>query len=120
MATNEKKTIATLFDEIIEGYALSEEHKTFLEKRKEQVVAKAKANSTAQAKKNAEKEKYKTALLNYMQTNGGKYRVGELVLKSWNTDNLSSPNVTNMLGTMIADGTVKRVVEKGIAYYTAV
>lgn len=116
----EKKTIVNLYDEIIEGYALTDEHKAFLEKRKEQVVAKAKANSTAQAKKNKEREQYKATLLGYMQTDGGKYRVSELVLKSWNTDNLSSPNVTNMLGTMVADGTVKRVVEKGIAYYTAV
>lgn len=116
----EKKTIVNLYDEIIEGYALTDEHKAFLEKRKEQVVAKAKANSTAQAKKNAEKEKYKAALLLYMQTNGGKYRVGELVLKSWNTDNLSSSNVTNMLTTMVKEETVKRTVEKGVAYYSAV
>lgn len=116
----EKKTIVNLYDEIIEGYALTDEHKAFLEKRKEQVVAKAKANSTAQAKKNAEKEKYKTAILEYMRSVGGRHRVGELITKPWNVDMLSSPNVTNMLGTMIADGTVKRTVEKGISYYSAV
>jgi hypothetical protein len=120
MATNEKKTIATLFDEIIEGYALSEEHKAFLEKRKEQALAKAKANSTAQAKKNKEREQYKATLLGYMQTDGGKYRVSELVAKSWNTDNLSAPNVTNMLTAMVKEETVKRIVEKGISYYSAV
>lgn len=116
----EKKTIANLYDEILEGYALTDEHKAFLEKRKEQVIAKAKANSTAQAKKNKEREQYKATLLGFMQTDGGKYRVSELVAKSWNTDNLSAPNVTNMLTAMVKEDLVKRVVEKGVSYYSIV
>lgn len=116
----EKKTIVNLYDEILEGYALTDEHKAFLEKRKEQVIAKAKANSTAQAKKNKEREQYKATLLGFMQTDGGKYRVSELVAKSWNTDNLSAPNVTNMLTAMVKEDLVKRVVEKGVSYYSIV
>lgn len=115
----EKKTIVNLFDEILAGYALSDEHRTFLESRKAQTVAKAKANSTKQLERAKEKEKYKANILSFMQTEGKEYRVSELVAKSWNTESLSAPNVTNMLTAMVSDGVVKREVKKGVAYYSA-
>ena len=51
---SKKKTVVALFDEIISQYALSDEHKEFLLKRKEQTEKKNASGSKAERKPTAQ------------------------------------------------------------------
>ena len=124
MATNEKKTIATLYGEILSQYELTDEHKAFIEKELGKVEKKKSSNSKSKARE--EKANVRKAvgekIYNYLVETGKAMRCSELVQQTDCFDGIELPSTSlanYILGELIAEGKVEKVSIKGASHFKA-
>ena len=121
MATIEKKTIATLYGEILSQYELTDEHKAFIEKELGKVEKKKSSNSKAKEERATLNTARTEVLYQWLKDNGGQHQVKELTAKV-SFDNVDFPStamVTNLLSNLIKEGKVVREVVKGTPKFSA-
>lgn len=115
----EKKTIATLFNEIIEGYDLTPEHKKFLAERLAQ-TEKKNTNRKPTAKQLTNKDNAEK-VADYMKANSDKaFQVRELMKEVpclASIPDLTNQYTTSLLTALRKLGVVERTEIKGVAHY---
>jgi len=117
MANSVKKTQKELFNEILNGYGLSAEHKAFLEGRIAQLDKKSASKSdkpTATQKANAE---LKDKILVEM-AEGKAYTISEMLKALPSCAELSNQKVSAVMKQMVEANLVVRTEDKRKAYFT--
>lgn len=110
MANTNKKSMKVMFEEIIEQYGLSEEHKAFIESRIAQIEKK---NVSRSSKPNEENEQFKAEIYAKMEI-GKPYQAKDIE----DLVGLSSPQKASaLLGQMVKANRVDRSVVKGVTYF---
>lgn len=111
-----KKTIADLYNEILNGYDLSEEHKTFITERIEQSKKKSVKDITAKEAKKAKQNALKAKILADMKQ-GEAYTITEMIESFPSCKHLACQRVSAMVSALVREGAVTRVEEKRKAYF---
>ncbi len=117
MANSVKKTQKEMFNEIINGYGLSAEHKAFLEGRVAQLEKKSATKSdkpTATQKANAE---LKDKILAEMES-GKSYTISEMLKALPCCADLSNQKVSAVMKQLVENHMVLRTEEKRKAYFS--
>lgn len=119
MANSTKKTQRELFNEIIKGYGLSNEHKEFLESRIAQLDKKASSSSgkqTATQKANADLKDKILAEMEY----GKSYTISEMLKAFECCADLSNQKVSAVCNQMVKDGLMTKAEDKRKSYFAKV
>ena len=121
MATIEKKTIATLYGEILAQYELTDEHKAFIKKELGKVEKKKSSNSKAKEERATLNVARTEVLYQWLKENGGQYQVKELIGKVSfeDIDYPSTAMLTNLLSNLVKEDKVVREVVKGTPKFSA-
>lgn len=117
MANSVKKTQKEMFNEILNGYGLSAEHKAFLEGRIAQLDKKSASKSdkpTATQKANAE---LKDKILAEMEADKA-YTISEMLKALPSCVDLSNQKVSAVMKQMVEAGLVARSEDKRKAYFS--
>ena len=117
MANSTKKTQRELFNEIIKGYGLSNEHKEFLESRITQLDKKASSSSgkqTATQKANAD---LKEKILAEMES-GKAYTISDMLKNLECCAELSNQKVSAVMKQLVDAHLVVRTEDKRKAFFT--
>lgn len=117
MANSVKKTQKEMFNEILNGYGLSAEHKAFLEGRIAQLDKKSASKSdkpTATQKANAE---LKDKILAEMEE-GKAYTISEMLKVLPSCADLSNQKVSAVMKQMVEANLVVRTEDKRKAYFS--
>jgi predicted transcriptional regulator len=117
MANSVKKTQKEMFNEILKGYGLSDEHKAFLEGRIAQLDKKSTSKSdkpTATQKANAE---LKDKILAEMEE-GKSYTISDMLKALPSCADLSNQKVSAVMKQMVEAGLVVRSEDKRKAYFS--
>ena len=117
MANSVKKTQKEMFNEILNGYGLSAEHKAFLEGRIAQLDKKSASKSdkpTATQKANAE---LKDKILAEMEE-GKAYTISDMLKALSSCAELSNQKVSAVMKQMVEAGLVVRSEDKRKAYFS--
>ena len=117
MANSAKKTQREMFNEILNGYGLSAEHKAFLEGRIAQLDKKSASKSdkpTATQKANAE---LKDKILAEM-AEGKAYTISEMLKALPSCAELSNQKVSAVMKQMVEANLVVRTEDKRKAYFS--
>ena len=117
MANSVKKTQKEMFNEILNGYGLSAEHKAFLEGRIAQLDKKSSAKSdkpTATQKANAE---LKDKILVEMEADKA-YTISDMLKALPSCADLSNQKVSAVMKQMVEAGLVVRSEDKRKAYFS--
>lgn len=117
MANSVKKTQKEMFNEILNGYGLSAEHKAFLEGRIAQLDKKSSAKSdkpTATQKANAE---LKDKILAEME-NGKLYTISDMLKSLECCAELSNQKVSAIMKQLVEGNLVVRTEDKRKAYFS--
>ena len=117
MANSTKKTQKELFNEILNGYGLSAEHKAFLESRVAQLEKKSASKSdkpTATQKANAE---LKDKILAEMEADKA-YTISDMLKALPSCAELSNQKVSAVMKQMVESYRVIRTEDKRKAYFT--
>lgn len=117
MANSVKKTQKEMFNEILNGYGLSAEHKAFLEGRVAQLDKKSSAKSdkpTAVQKANAE---LKDKILAEMEADKA-YTISDMLKALPSCVELSNQKVSAVMRQMVEAGLVVRSEDKRKAYFS--
>ena len=117
-----KKTVVEMYTELLAIDTLTDEQRAFLEKRIEITQKKnASGKSGELTPKQKEALEARTAVANSIvavMEDGTKYTPTELVKALGNADIQSTQKITPYLTTLVADGKVVKVSEKGRSLYT--
>lgn len=117
-----KKTVVEMYTELLAIDTLTDEQRAFLEKRIEITQKKnASGKSGELTPKQKEALEARTAVANSIvavMEDGTKYTPTELVKALGNADIQSTQKITPYLTTLVADGKVVKVSEKGRNLYT--
>lgn len=117
MANSVKKTQKEMFNEILNGYGLSAEHKAFLEGRIAQLDKKSASKSdkpTATQKANAE---LKDKILAEMEVDKA-YTISDMLKALPSCAELSNQKVSAVMKQMVEAGLVVRSEDKRKAYFS--
>lgn len=117
MANSVKKTQKEMFNEILNGYGLSAEHKAFLEGRIAQLDKKSASKSdkpTATQKANAE---LKDKILAEMEADKA-YTISDMLKALPSCADLSNQKVSAVMKQMVEAGLVVRSEDKRKAYFS--
>ena len=117
MANSVKKTQKEMFNEILNGYGLSAEHKAFLEGRIAQLDKKSASKSdkpTATQKANAE---LKDKILAEMEVDKA-YTISEMLKALPSCADLSNQKVSAVMKQLVEAGLVVRSEDKRKAYFS--
>lgn len=117
MANSVKKTQKEMFNEILNGYGLSAEHKAFLEGRIAQLDKKSSAKSdkpTATQKANAE---LKDKILVEMEE-GKAYTISDMLKSLECCADLSNQKVSAIMKQLVEGNLVVRTEDKRKAYFS--
>lgn len=117
MANSVKKTQKEMFNEILNGYGLSAEHKAFLEGRIAQLDKKSASKSdkpTATQKANAE---LKDKILAEMEADKA-YTISDMLKALPSCAELSNQKVSAVMKQMVEAGLVVRSEDKRKAYFS--
>ncbi len=119
MANSVKKTQKEMFNEIINGYGLSAEHKAFLEGRVAQLEKKSASKSdkpTATQKANAELKDKILAEMEY----GKSYTISDMLKTLECCAELSNQKVSAICNQMVKDNLMIKVEDKRKSYFSKV
>lgn len=117
MANKTKKTQREMFNEILEGYALTDEQREFIEGRIAQLDKKANASSgkqTATQKANAE---LKDKILAEMES-GKAYTISDMLKNLECCADLSNQKVSAVMKQLVESHLVVRTEDKRKAFFT--
>lgn len=116
---SKKMTIAETFAEIIDTYALSDEHKAFLLERAEKASRKSSTGERKPTAKQVENAKVAEAVYEAMEPNR-QYTVSEMVKVIPAFDGVSASYANAIVKKLKDAGRVTRSEVKGRAYFTKV
>lgn len=111
-----KKTIKDYFNEILNDYPLSDEHRQFVEKRIEATEKKSGSAKKPTATQIAN-EGLKVAIVEGM-VEGAKYSITDLIKSIPALESLTNQKVSALVRQLIAEKSVVRTEEKGKALFS--
>lgn len=111
-----KKTIKDYFNEILNDYPLSDEHRQFVEKRIEATEKKSGSAKKSTATQIAN-EGLKVAIVEGM-VEGAKYSITDLIKSIPALESLTNQKVSALVRQLIAEKSVVRTEEKGKALFS--
>ena len=115
-----KKTVVEMYEEILAIEGLTDEQKSFLEKRIE-ITKKKNANRGENAKPTKtqlENEGIKTTILTELAKVVKPITITDFIKGSESLGGYSNQKISSLMGQLLKDHKVVRVVEKGKSYYS--
>ena len=110
-----KKTIKDYFNEILNSYDLSDEHRAFIEKRIEATLKKSGSAKKPTATQVAN-EGLKSAILEGMVV-GTQYSITDMIKSIPALEDLTNQKVSALVRQLVADKLIVRTEEKGKALF---
>ena len=115
-----KKTVVEMYEEILAIEGLTDEQKAFIEKRIE-ITKKKNANRGENAEptaKQKENEGIKATILTELAKVAKPTTITDFIKGSEPLSGYSNQKISSLMGQLLTDNKVVRVVEKGKSYYS--